>query len=288
MQQYDRVVNGQDKVTLTARTGGLSALQSERRTDGLRLSVGRRGRGATALGYCRRRTAPRGGAAFHGLVSRRAWTDRRWQMLYNNSLRPDVPPPPGGVEAGALKVLLPTDWNDFRADPPTVRARVGQDHRPALNPLRVAAKPHLAHMVMPLVVLLCGVLVLYPIGYLIDESLNAGDPSQFPPEQYGVDNLANLIDDAHISATPRWSPPSPPCWRSCSVPPGVDPDAHQHARPPGSGTSDGMPYYMTPLVGALAWGVLLGPQTGLINQVWRAIGMPATCSTSTRRTASPG
>ena len=51
---------------------------------------------------------------------------------------------------------------------------------------------------MPLVVLLCGVLVLYPIGFLINESLNVGDPSTFPPEQYGFDNYTNLIDDAHI------------------------------------------------------------------------------------------
>jgi iron(III) transport system permease protein len=33
-----------------------------------------------------------------------------------------------------------------------------------------------------------------------------------------------------------------------------------------------LPYYMTPLIGALAWGVLLGPKTGLVNQVWRSLG----------------
>jgi iron(III) transport system permease protein len=33
-----------------------------------------------------------------------------------------------------------------------------------------------------------------------------------------------------------------------------------------------LPYYMTPLIGALSWGVLLGPKTGLINQVWRSLG----------------
>ncbi len=31
---------------------------------------------------------------------------------------------------------------------------------------------------------------------------------------------------------------------------------------------------MTPLIGALAWGVLLGPKTGLVNQVWRSTGAP--------------
>ena len=33
-----------------------------------------------------------------------------------------------------------------------------------------------------------------------------------------------------------------------------------------------LPYYMTPLVGALAWGVLAAPKTGLVNQVWRSLG----------------
>ena len=46
----------------------------------------------------------------------------------------------------------------------------------------------LRQIVMPLVVLLCGALVLYPIGFLINESLNVGDPSTFPPEEYGFDN----------------------------------------------------------------------------------------------------
>src|ERR1700753_617884 len=35
-----------------------------------------------------------------------------------------------------------------------------------------------------------------------------------------------------------------------------------------------LPYYMTPLIGALAWGVLLGPKTGLVNQAWRSLGAP--------------
>ena len=35
-----------------------------------------------------------------------------------------------------------------------------------------------------------------------------------------------------------------------------------------------LPYYMTPLIGALAWGVLLGPKTGLVNQAGAALGAP--------------
>ena len=53
-------------------------------------------------------------------------------------------------------------------------------------------------IVMPLVVLLCGALVLYPIVFLVTESLNVGDPSSFPPEEFGLDNYTNLIDDSRI------------------------------------------------------------------------------------------
>ena len=60
---------------------------------------------------------------------------------------------------------------------------------PAITPRQI---------VMPLVVLLCGALVLYPIGFLINASLNVGDPSAFPPEEYGLDNFVNLTDGTEL------------------------------------------------------------------------------------------
>jgi iron(III) transport system permease protein len=33
-----------------------------------------------------------------------------------------------------------------------------------------------------------------------------------------------------------------------------------------------LPYYMTPLVGALAWSILAAPRTGFVNQIWHGIG----------------
>src|SRR5262249_32821998 len=35
-----------------------------------------------------------------------------------------------------------------------------------------------------------------------------------------------------------------------------------------------LPYYMTPLVGALAWGILASAKRGFLNQLWAWIGIP--------------
>ena len=124
------------------------------------------------------------------------------QSAHYHSPRSDVPPPPGGVSINNIKLLTPTDWHGIREDPRAIRARMGQDHRPALNGygMRSIQGISLRNIVMPLMVLLCGALVLYPVVFLINESLNIGDPSAFPPEEYGFDNYFNMIDDYHVLA----------------------------------------------------------------------------------------
>ena len=133
----------------------------------------------------------------------------------------------------------------------------------------------LRQIVMPLVVLLCGALVLYPIGFLVNESLNVGDPSTFPPEEYGFDNFTNLVDDSRVLTNTLLV--------SCiatvlAVIFGfLQAWILTRTNIPGRQRLERLmelPYYMTPLIGALAWGVLLGPKTGLVNQVWRATGAP--------------
>jgi iron(III) transport system permease protein len=137
---------------------------------------------------------------------------------------------------------------------------------PAITPRQI---------VMPLVVLVCGALVIYPIAFLINESLNVGDPSTFPPEQYGFDNFTNLTDDYRALANTLLV--------SCiatvlAVIFGfLQAWILTRTNIPGRQRLERLmelPYYMTPLIGALAWGVLLGPKTGLVNQAWRSLGAP--------------
>jgi iron(III) transport system permease protein len=130
-------------------------------------------------------------------------------------------------------------------------------------------------IVMPLVVLLCGALVLYPIGFLINESLNVGDPSIFPPEAYGLDNYTNLTDD--YRALKNTLLVSCIATVLAVIFGFLQAWILTRTNIPGRQRLERLmelPYYMTPLIGALAWGVLLGPKTGLVNQVWRSTGAP--------------
>ncbi len=55
-------------------------------------------------------------------------------------------------------------------------------------------------LVTAAVLVFCAVLVIYPLVYLVAESLNVGDPETFPPADWGAGNYADLIDDWHVIA----------------------------------------------------------------------------------------
>jgi iron(III) transport system permease protein len=123
------------------------------------------------------------------------------------------------------------------------------------------------------VAVLAAVFVLYPIYYLVQASLDVGDPDVRPPTTYGFDNFAALPDYSEImlntlvvslAATVmalffgfltawilnRTNVP----WRRTLE------------------QAMAVPYYVTPLLGAFAWSLLGAPESGLINQLWRAMG----------------
>jgi len=117
------------------------------------------------------------------------------------------------------------------------------------------------------------VLVLYPIFFLLQASLSVGDPQARPPEAYGLDNFADLPRYRHIFGN--------------TVTVAVVATAMAvvfgfvmgwiltRTNVPGRAALEqlmALPYYVTPLMGALAWSLIGSPSGGFLNQVWRALG----------------
>ena len=133
--------------------------------------------------------------------------------------------------------------------------------------------PSAQQWTMLVLLFVCSALVLYPLGFLITQSLNTGDPQVFPPEEFGLSNYFNLYEDVRIISNTLLVA----CISTVlAVIFGfIQAWILTRTAIPGRERLERLmelPYYMTPLIGALAWGVLLGPKTGLINQLWRSIG----------------
>ena len=143
--------------------------------------------------------------------------------------------------------------------------------------LRGAARPgwlpSSQGLVSAAILIFCGGLVAYPLVYLVAESLNVGEPEMFPPAAYGVANYGDLIDDWHVLANTAFVA----ClatvmavvigflaaWTLTRTKVPFRPQLERLMQ---------LPYYMTPLVGALAWSILAAPRTGFINQLWHLAG----------------
>jgi iron(III) transport system permease protein len=129
-------------------------------------------------------------------------------------------------------------------------------------------------IVSVVVMLVVGFLVVLPLVFLVEESLNVGDAMAFPPQEYGVANYIAMFDEdinvlvntvvialmatvmaILIGFTLAW------ILTRTNVP-GRDKLERLME----------LPYYMTPLVGALAWSVIAGPKSGFVNQLWKAAG----------------
>jgi iron(III) transport system permease protein len=118
-----------------------------------------------------------------------------------------------------------------------------------------------------------GFLVLLPMVFLVEESLNVGDPMAFPPVEYGIANFVAILEEdfktvvntvviavmatvmaIFIGFVLAW------ILTRTNVPGREKLERLME-----------LPYYMTPLVGALAWAVIAGPKSGFINQIWKDI-----------------
>src|SRR5476651_1473228 len=117
-------------------------------------------------------------------------------------------------------------------------------------------------------------LVVLPLVFLVEVSLNIGDPMAFPPQEFGIRNYIAIFDEdinvltntviiavmatvmaILIGFTLAW------ILTRTNVPGRAKLERLME-----------LPYYMTPLVGALAWSVIAGPKSGFVNQLWKAAG----------------
>lgn len=117
------------------------------------------------------------------------------------------------------------------------------------------------------------ILVLYPIYYLVQASLDVGDPDVRPPTAYGLDNYALLPNYGQIMLNTLGVAFAATVM--ALVFGFVSAWILTRTNVPFRGTLRqlmAVPYYVTPLLGALAWNLLGAPESGFINQAWRALG----------------
>jgi iron(III) transport system permease protein len=123
-------------------------------------------------------------------------------------------------------------------------------------------------------VLVVGFLVLLPVVFLVEKTFNVGDPLSFPANEYGTGNLLSLFTEdldivgntvyvALIATVLAIFFGFTLAW--------ILTRTNVAAREKLERLME-VPYYMTPLVGALAWAVLAAPKSGFFNQAWHAVG----------------
>ncbi len=138
---------------------------------------------------------------------------------------------------------------------------------------QVRAQLGVGGLLMLLVVGLCGALVIYPVVFLVAESLNTGEPGVFPPETLSLSNFAGIADDVGIIASTLLVAGLATVMAVAMgfVLAWILSRTNIAGRARLERLME-LPYYMTPLVGAMAWGILAGPKTGLLNQLWHLAG----------------
>src|ERR1700754_431133 len=117
------------------------------------------------------------------------------------------------------------------------------------------------------------VLVLYPVFFLLQAAFDVGDPQVRPPTAYGVDNLNGIFHYPQILLNTLTV--SVAATVMALVFGFVMAWILTRTNVPGRHWFEqlmAVPYYLTPLLGALAWSLLGAPESGFINQVWRALG----------------
>ena len=117
------------------------------------------------------------------------------------------------------------------------------------------------------------VLVLYPVFFLLQAALDVGDPQVRPPTAYGFDNFNGIFQYPQIMLNTLTV--SVTATVMALVFGFVMAWILTRTNVPGRHLFEqlmAVPYYLTPLLGALAWSLLGAPESGFVNQIWRALG----------------
>lgn len=131
----------------------------------------------------------------------------------------------------------------------------------------------LQDVTMATLIVVVAALVLYPIYYLIQASFAVGDPNVRPPAAFGLDNylalpnywpiILNTLVVSFAATVMALVFGFVTAW------------ILTRTNVPYQRTLEQLivaPYYVTPLLGALAWSLLGAPESGFINQLWRHFG----------------
>ncbi len=118
-----------------------------------------------------------------------------------------------------------------------------------------------------------GLFVLYPIFYLLQAALDVGDPDIRPPTAYGLDNFEAM--ERYVEIMLNTLTVSIVATITALVFGFLTAWILTRTNVPFRRTLEqlmAVPYYVTPLLGALAWSLLGAPESGFINQIWRGLG----------------
>jgi iron(III) transport system permease protein len=128
-------------------------------------------------------------------------------------------------------------------------------------------------IVMAVAIGLVALLVLYPVFYLFQAAFDVGPANVRPPAEYGLDNFSalgkyweimlNTLVVTFAATIMALVFGFLTAW------------ILTRTNVPFARTLEqlmAVPYYVTPLLGALAWNFLGAPESGLFNLAWRALG----------------
>jgi len=118
VQQYDRAVNGQDKIIATAQYSGYLQFKAKGAPIAFVYPADGLPAGPETWGVVNNAPHPQAARLFMDWLLSVPGQTSYGTSLFVNSARPDAPPPPGGVQAKELKLLFPADWNAFLATRP--------------------------------------------------------------------------------------------------------------------------------------------------------------------------